>query len=165
MPQPNTDIIAVVDPIEDVEARMEAIAAPLAEADGVARFNELYLAVTRAVAREAGSEVYEDPGSSRAWTSSSPTCTSPPSTRTPHDGHRRHRQARRPRSTTSWPTGASRPRVESPALDLGQRSMARAANAVESHGQHASTPPRRRARRAVERDPRPLCLGARFADT
>ncbi|MEY2514569.1 MAG: hypothetical protein QOJ89_1927, partial [bacterium] len=31
------------------------------ESDGVARFNELYLAVTRAVAKEAGSEGYEDP--------------------------------------------------------------------------------------------------------
>jgi hypothetical protein len=40
---------------------MEAIAAPLAESDGVARFNELYLAVTRAVAKEAGSEGYADP--------------------------------------------------------------------------------------------------------
>jgi hypothetical protein len=145
---------------------MEAIAAPLAEADGVARFNELYLAVTRAVEREAGSEVYEDPvfisrldvvfddlyfaaiDANATRRASSATSTSSPA-----------------RSTTSWPTGASRPRVESPALDLGQRSMARAANAVESHGQHASTPPRRRARRAVERDPRPLRLGARFADT
>ena len=51
----------VVDPIKAVEQRMEAIAAPLAESDGVARFNELYLAVTRAVAKEAGSEGYEDP--------------------------------------------------------------------------------------------------------
>ncbi len=51
----------VVDPIKGVETRMEAIAAPLAESDGVARFNELYLAVTRAVAKEAGSEGYEDP--------------------------------------------------------------------------------------------------------
>jgi len=49
------------DPIKAVEARMDAIAAPLAEDDGVARFNELYLAVTRAVAKEAGSEHYEDP--------------------------------------------------------------------------------------------------------
>ncbi len=39
----------VVDPIEAVAARMESIAAPLAEDDGVRRFNELYLAVTRAV--------------------------------------------------------------------------------------------------------------------
>jgi len=40
---------------------MEAIAAPLDPDDGVARFNELYLAVTVAVAREAGTEGYEDP--------------------------------------------------------------------------------------------------------
>jgi len=39
-----------VDPIEAVAARMDSIAAPLAEDDGVRRFNELYLAVTRAVA-------------------------------------------------------------------------------------------------------------------
>ncbi|HWC27673.1 MAG TPA: hypothetical protein VG474_13875 [Solirubrobacteraceae bacterium] len=37
----------VVDPIEAVAARMEASAAPLAEDDGVRRFNELYLAVTQ----------------------------------------------------------------------------------------------------------------------
>ena len=60
-PKPDMDITALVDPIKDVEARMEAIAAPLAGGDGVALFNELYLAVTRAVAREAGSEGYEDP--------------------------------------------------------------------------------------------------------
>jgi hypothetical protein len=51
----------VSDPIKAVEARMEAIAAPLAEADGVARFNELYLAVTRAVELEARADSYEDP--------------------------------------------------------------------------------------------------------
>jgi hypothetical protein len=62
MPSPtDLDTTAVVDPIKGVEARMEAIAAPLGVADGVACFNELYLAVTRAVAREAGSEGYEDP--------------------------------------------------------------------------------------------------------
>jgi hypothetical protein len=62
MQEPHTDAgpAAVVDPIRAVEARMEAIAAPLLEDDGVARFNELYLAVTRAVAKEAGSEGYED---------------------------------------------------------------------------------------------------------
>jgi hypothetical protein len=47
--------------IEAVAARMEAIAAPLPESDGVARFNELYLAVTRAVAREVRADTYEDP--------------------------------------------------------------------------------------------------------
>ena len=40
---------------------MEAIAAPLAPEDGVACFNDLYLAVTRAVAREADEDSYEDP--------------------------------------------------------------------------------------------------------
>jgi len=58
---PATPPSDVVDPIKAVESRMEAIAAPLAESDGVARFNELYLAVTRAVAQEAGSEGYADP--------------------------------------------------------------------------------------------------------
>ncbi len=39
---------------------MESIAAPLAEHDGVRRFNELYLTVTRAVAAEAASAKFED---------------------------------------------------------------------------------------------------------
>jgi hypothetical protein len=47
--------------IEAVAARMEAIGAALPESDGVARFNELYLAVTRAVAREVRADTYEDP--------------------------------------------------------------------------------------------------------
>jgi hypothetical protein len=50
----------IVDPIEAVAARMESIAAPLAEDDGVRRFNELYLAVTRAVAIESATATYED---------------------------------------------------------------------------------------------------------
>lgn len=49
-----------VDAIEAVAARMEAIAAPLAETDGVRCFNELYLAVTRAVAAESASAAFED---------------------------------------------------------------------------------------------------------
>ncbi len=49
-----------VDPIEAVAAHMEAVAAPLAPADGVRRFNELYLAVTRAVAAESASAGFED---------------------------------------------------------------------------------------------------------
>jgi hypothetical protein len=40
---------------------MQAIAAPLAEDDGVARFNELYLAVTHAVAGETRADAYEVP--------------------------------------------------------------------------------------------------------
>jgi hypothetical protein len=52
----------VADPIAAVAARMEAIAAPLPVADGVARFNELYLAVTRAVAHETAADTFEDPG-------------------------------------------------------------------------------------------------------
>jgi len=50
-----------VDPIKAVEAQMEAIAAPLAKDDGVAAFNELYLAVTRAVIEETRADTYEDP--------------------------------------------------------------------------------------------------------
>jgi hypothetical protein len=52
----------VVDPIDAVAAHMEAIAAPLPESDGVARFNELYLAVTRAVAKDTGADTFEAPG-------------------------------------------------------------------------------------------------------
>jgi hypothetical protein len=48
-----------VDPIARVVHRMERIAAGLPTADGVARFNELYLAVTRAVLAETGE--FEDP--------------------------------------------------------------------------------------------------------
>jgi hypothetical protein len=51
-----------VDPIQAVAARMEAIAAPLPESDGIARFNELYLAVTRAVAQDTGAATFEAPG-------------------------------------------------------------------------------------------------------
>jgi len=51
----------VVDPIEAVAARMEAVAAPLSAEDGVRRFNELYLAVTLEVARvEAEGAAFED---------------------------------------------------------------------------------------------------------
>jgi len=52
---------AVADPIEAVVGRMEAIASPLPADDGVACFNELYLAVTRAVAAETRADSYEDP--------------------------------------------------------------------------------------------------------
>ncbi len=51
----------IVDPIEAVAAQMEAIAAPLPPEDGVRRFNELYLAVTRAVAAESAKTTFEDP--------------------------------------------------------------------------------------------------------
>jgi hypothetical protein len=50
-----------VDPIEAVAARMAAIAAPLKKSDGVACFNELYLAVTRAVAVETRADTFTDP--------------------------------------------------------------------------------------------------------
>lgn len=50
----------IVDAIEAAAARMEAIAAPLPENDGVRRFNELYLAVTRAVAAQSATAAFED---------------------------------------------------------------------------------------------------------
>jgi hypothetical protein len=56
------DAGGVVDPIDAVAARMEEIAAPLDVTDGVARFNELYLAVTRAVAVDTGADTFEAPG-------------------------------------------------------------------------------------------------------
>ena len=49
------------DPIAEVVFRMEQISAGLPSADGVARFNELYLAVTRAVLRETDAGEFEDP--------------------------------------------------------------------------------------------------------
>jgi len=52
---------SATDPIEAVAARMEAIGAPLAEHDGVRRFNELYLAVTRAVAAQSAGNAFADP--------------------------------------------------------------------------------------------------------
>jgi hypothetical protein len=58
--QPGSDE-PVADPILAVITRMEGVAAPLTEEDGVARFNELYLAVTRAVLAETRADNYEDP--------------------------------------------------------------------------------------------------------
>lgn len=55
------DRVPVVDPIAGVVRRMEGIAAGLAPADGVARFNDLYLAVTRAVLAQARAGEFEDP--------------------------------------------------------------------------------------------------------
>jgi hypothetical protein len=54
------DSAPLADPIEAVAARMESIAAPLTANDGVRRFNELYLAVTRAVARESVTATFDD---------------------------------------------------------------------------------------------------------
>jgi len=61
MPAKNTPSDAA-DPIAAVAAQMEAIAAPLPESDGVARFNELYLAVTRAVAKDTAADTFAVPG-------------------------------------------------------------------------------------------------------
>jgi len=52
---------AAADAIAAVVERMEAIAAPLDENDGVRRFNELYLAVTKAVAEKTAADAFEDP--------------------------------------------------------------------------------------------------------
>lgn len=49
------------DAIAPVVARMESIAAPLDPADGVRRFNELYLAVTTEVAKQTRADTFEDP--------------------------------------------------------------------------------------------------------
>ncbi len=49
------------DAIASVVAQMEAIAAPLDENDGVRRFNELYLAVTRDVAAQTADDVFTEP--------------------------------------------------------------------------------------------------------
>jgi len=48
-------------PIDPVIERMTRIASSLPEADGVARFNDLYLAVTIAVAAQAVADGFEDP--------------------------------------------------------------------------------------------------------
>lgn len=47
--------------IAEVIERLRAIEAELSPADGVARFNDLYLAVTSAVAAAAGRDTFEDP--------------------------------------------------------------------------------------------------------
>jgi Family of unknown function (DUF5995) len=49
------------EPIAGVVARMERIASGLPASDGVARFNDLYLAVTRAVLEETAGGEFEDP--------------------------------------------------------------------------------------------------------
>jgi hypothetical protein len=54
------DRIPVVEPIAGVVARMAEIADGLPAADGVARFNDLYLAVTRAVLAETKAGEFED---------------------------------------------------------------------------------------------------------
>jgi hypothetical protein len=53
--------LAAADPIAAVIARIEAIAAPLTPDDGVRRFNELYLAVTREVATQTAAGAFQTP--------------------------------------------------------------------------------------------------------
>jgi len=50
-----------VDPIEAVALRMEAIAKPLGVNDGVRRFNEMYLEVTRTVGAQVAGNAFERP--------------------------------------------------------------------------------------------------------
>jgi Family of unknown function (DUF5995) len=52
---------SAADPIAAVVTRLEAVAAPLEESDGVRRFDELYLAVTREVAENTAADTFEDP--------------------------------------------------------------------------------------------------------
>jgi uncharacterized protein DUF5995 len=52
---------APVNPFVELGERMEALSAPLAQDDGVRSFNELYLAVTKAVGAEYDDGVFEDP--------------------------------------------------------------------------------------------------------
>jgi hypothetical protein len=51
----------VGNPFEVIAARLESIAAPMSENDGVRGFNDLYLDVTRAVGVEFANGRYEDP--------------------------------------------------------------------------------------------------------
>jgi len=53
---------ALSDPIAAIVARMESVAAELPVADGVSRFNHLYLEVTRSVDSAAQTALFEDAG-------------------------------------------------------------------------------------------------------
>ncbi|MGH2839294.1 MAG: DUF5995 family protein [Solirubrobacteraceae bacterium] len=57
----SSEPVSAAEAIAAVVARMEEIAAPLDESDGVRRFNELYLAVTREVAENTAADTFEDP--------------------------------------------------------------------------------------------------------
>jgi hypothetical protein len=50
-----------VNPFDAIAARMESIAAATSEGDGVRIFNDLYLAVTRAMGAELAKDRFEDP--------------------------------------------------------------------------------------------------------
>lgn len=56
----NSEPVSAAAAMAPVVARMEEIAAPLDENDGVRRFNELYLAVTREVAEKTAAATFED---------------------------------------------------------------------------------------------------------
>ena len=64
--------------VAEVIARMAAIEGSLATHDGVARFNDLYLAVTREVEKNLAGEAFEDQRFSPGSTWCSPGSTSPP---------------------------------------------------------------------------------------
>jgi hypothetical protein len=52
---------STVNPFEAIAARMESLSAPMSDNDGVRSFNDLYLAVTRAVGLEFANDRFEDP--------------------------------------------------------------------------------------------------------
>jgi Family of unknown function (DUF5995) len=58
---PKTGSDKAVNPFDAIAARMELLAAPMSENDGIRSFNDLYLAVTRAVGIEYANDRFEDP--------------------------------------------------------------------------------------------------------
>jgi hypothetical protein len=52
---------SAVNPFDVIAARMELLAAPMSANDGIRSFNDLYLAVTRAVGIEFANDRFEDP--------------------------------------------------------------------------------------------------------
>jgi hypothetical protein len=58
---PKSCCVPAVNPFEAIAARMESLATPMSENDGVRSFNDLYLAVTRAVGVEFANDRFEDP--------------------------------------------------------------------------------------------------------
>jgi len=61
MGTPKTAVAPAVNPFDAIAARMEMLAAPMSENDGIRSFNDLYLAVTRAVGIEFANDRFEDP--------------------------------------------------------------------------------------------------------
>lgn len=57
----SSDANQTVNPFDAIAARMELLASPMSENDGVRSFNDLYLAVTRAVGDDFANDGFEDP--------------------------------------------------------------------------------------------------------